>query len=48
MKRILNLSLCIGWAMTSLAQVAEQIDRGVVALNVDEQTVYVGWRMLVR
>ncbi len=28
-------------------QQAERIDRGVIALNVDEQTVYVGWRLFV-
>ncbi len=32
--------------MPAVAQQSECIDRGVVALNVDENTVYVGWRLL--
>ena len=45
----------IGWAVLAVvilgpplagAQVREKIDRGVVALAVDEDQVYVGWRLL--
>jgi len=34
------------WPIVATAQVREKIDRGVVALTVEEGTVYVGWRLL--
>jgi len=34
------------WPIVAAAQVQERIDRGVVALTVDEDAVYVGWRLL--
>lgn len=34
------------WPVIASAQVSEEIDRGPVALVVNERTVYVGWRLL--
>jgi hypothetical protein len=34
------------WPIVTSAQVNERIDRGVVALTVSENKVYVGWRLL--
>jgi rhamnogalacturonan endolyase len=47
MNRILTSSLCILFSIFAIAQQAEIIDRGVVALTVNENTVYVGWRLLL-
>lgn len=47
MKRILFLWACAWFTLTSFAQIPERIDRGVVALNVDLNSVYVGWRSLI-
>ena len=47
MTRILTFSLCILFSILTMAQQAEIIDRGVVALTIDENTVYVGWRLLL-
>ena len=40
------LVLMVLMSATAMAQVQEKIDRGVVALTVKEQVVYVGWRLL--
>ena len=40
------LALTISCPVVAVAQLPERIDRGVVALTVDEDTVYVGWRLL--
>jgi rhamnogalacturonan endolyase len=40
------LAFMILTPIVGLAQVREKIDRGVVALAVEEDTVYVGWRLL--
>ncbi len=41
------VSLLVGvWPILAIGQVNEKIDRGVVALTVDEDKVYVGWRLL--
>ena len=34
------------WPIVATAEVREKIGRGVVALTVEEGTVYVGWRLL--
>lgn len=47
MKSILISSLCILFSILAMAQQAERIDRGVVALTVDENTIYIGWRLLL-
>ena len=47
MKQILISSICVLLALTCFAQIPEKIDRGVVALTVDENSVYVGWRLLL-
>lgn len=47
MKSILTSSLCILFTFFATAQRAEKIDRGVVALTIDESTIYVGWRLLL-
>ena len=47
MKQILTSSICILFSILTMAQQAEQIDRGVVALTIDENTVYIGWRLLL-
>ena len=47
MKSFLISFLCILFSVLSLAQQAEKIDRGVVALTIDENTIYVGWRLLL-
>jgi len=39
--------VCLVWSpVMTMAQVNETIDRGVVALTVEEKVVYVGWRLL--
>lgn len=43
---LIVLVMVILWPIVAAAQVSEKIDRGVVALTVDEGTVYVGWRLL--
>ena len=43
---LLILILVIAEPIVGIAQVREKIDRGVVALTVDEGKVYVGWRLL--
>jgi len=45
MKR-LCLTILILYPIISSAQVNEIIDRGIVALTVEEHTVYVSWRFL--
>lgn len=40
------LVMVILWPIVATAQVSEKIDRGVVALTMNERTVYVGWRLL--
>jgi len=40
------LAVVVLGPIVSVAQVRERIDRGVVALAVNERTVYVGWRLL--
>jgi rhamnogalacturonan endolyase len=47
MKRIPTLTICLLFSILVLAQQAEKIDRGVVALAMDENIIYVGWRMLL-
>ena len=47
MKQILISSICAWFALTCFGQIPEKIDRGVVALTVDENSVYVGWRLLL-
>jgi rhamnogalacturonan endolyase len=47
MRRTITLSLFILFSILAMAQQAEKIDRGVVALTIDENTVYVGWRLLL-
>ena len=45
----LGLVFCVlvaCWSVPSMAQVSENIDRGPVALAVNERAVYVGWRLL--
>ena len=34
------------FSLTAFAQLAEALDRGIVALNSGEQQIYVGWRLL--
>lgn len=48
MKTILSTALVIALLcpIVATAQVREKLDRGVVALTVSENTVYVGWRLL--
>ena len=46
MKRTLTSSISIFISLLALAQLPEKIDRGVVALSVDENIIYVGWRLL--
>ncbi|MBN1339426.1 MAG: hypothetical protein JXA03_08885 [Bacteroidales bacterium] len=48
MKKCLNVFILFSMLFPLLlnAQINEKIDRGVVALNVDEGKVYVGWRLL--
>ena len=43
MKRILTSLICVCLTLASFTQVPEKIDRGVVALTVDRNSVYVGW-----
>ena len=45
MKRNLLLSIAVLIANFSFAQVQENIDRGVVALAISIDSVYVGWRL---
>jgi rhamnogalacturonan endolyase len=47
MKRILAFFQLILISNLLMAQQAEKIDRGVVALTIDENTIYVGWRLLL-
>ena len=47
MKRILFSTICVCIALTSFNQIPEKIDRGVVALTVEENSIYVGWRLLL-
>ena len=42
----LILFICVAFFSTLFSQVKEKIDRGVVALTIDEGKVYVGWRLL--
>jgi rhamnogalacturonan endolyase len=46
MNRNLLLAFLILLPLFSMAQVNEKIDRGVVALTVSSNSVYVGWRLL--
>ena len=43
---LIILATIIAWPIVATAQVREKIDRGVVALTVNERAVYVGWRLL--
>ena len=43
---VLILTLIVLFPCSAMAQVNEKIDRGVVALTVEEKVVYVGWRLL--
>lgn len=47
MKRIPVLTICLVFSILAMAQQAEKIDRGVVALTIDENIIYVGWRLLL-
>ena len=47
MKRLLTFVLCVSFSILALAQQAEKIDRGVVALTLGERAIYVGWRLLL-
>ena len=43
---LMVLVMVVLWPIVATAQVREKIDRGAVALTVDEGMVYVGWRLL--
>jgi len=43
---LMVFALCVICSSLSSAQVQERLDRGIVALNLDEGDIYVGWRLL--